>query len=228
MNDAGAWQTPLMYMFREREKHPRPLRDDLRRAPDDELHAHRWRRLRSATRVPPGRSTRSWPRCRTASMSTPSCWSTTRSCSRATRRRRHRSRPEDAINASLDRPHPPRVRCAMGPAEGRALLRLRPYYDLRDPGRTAPGTAYDRFMVRLEEMRQSQSPSSGRRSTRLPSGPHKTTDPARAPPRAGRGLCARRGSSRRDLASTSSPMGGSAPYRFHIRAPSLINLSLLK
>ena len=52
INDCGAWQTPVMYMLPRPREGARPVRDDLRRAPDDELHAHRRRRLRHPRRVP--------------------------------------------------------------------------------------------------------------------------------------------------------------------------------
>ena len=50
-NDTGAWQTPVMWSFREREKILDIFEDDLGRAPHLQLHAHRRRRLRPAPAV---------------------------------------------------------------------------------------------------------------------------------------------------------------------------------
>ena len=54
INDCGAWQTPADVDVRRAREDPRPVRDDLRRAPDLQLHAHRRRRLRYPRRVPAG------------------------------------------------------------------------------------------------------------------------------------------------------------------------------
>jgi len=88
------------------------------------------------------------------------------------------------------------------------------------------GDCYDRFMVRLEEMRQSvriiRQALDG-----LPSGPHKTEIPLALRPAPGEAY-ARVEGPRGELGFYVVSDGGPAPFRFHIRAPSLINLSLLR
>jgi NADH:ubiquinone oxidoreductase subunit D len=88
------------------------------------------------------------------------------------------------------------------------------------------GDCYDRFMVRLEEMRQSvriiRQALDG-----LPSGPHKTEIPLALRPEPGEAY-ARVEGPRGELGFYVVSDGGPAPFRFHIRAPSLINLSLLR
>jgi NADH-quinone oxidoreductase subunit D len=88
------------------------------------------------------------------------------------------------------------------------------------------GDVYDRFMVRLEETRQSvrivrQALDS------LPEGPHKTEIPLALRPEPGE-VYGRVEGPRGELGFYLVSDGTPAPYRFHIRAPSLINLSLLR
>ena len=88
------------------------------------------------------------------------------------------------------------------------------------------GDAYDRFLVRMEEMRQSTEIV--RQALRdLPDGPSKVDVPLSIRPPVGEAY-ARVESPKGELGYYVVSDGGTAPYRFHVRAPSFINLSLLK
>ena len=88
------------------------------------------------------------------------------------------------------------------------------------------GDCFDRFIVRLAEMRQSlkiiEQALDG-----LPSGPHSTQVPLALRPPAGEAY-ARVEGPRGELGYYIVSDEGPSPYRFHIRPPSFINLSALK
>ena len=88
------------------------------------------------------------------------------------------------------------------------------------------GDSFDRFIVRLEEMRQSlkiiRQALDG-----LPSGPHSTQVPLALRPPKGEAY-ARIESPRGELGYYLVSDEGPSPYRFHIRPPSFINLSALR
>ncbi len=88
------------------------------------------------------------------------------------------------------------------------------------------GDSFDRFIVRLEEMRQSvkiiKQALDG-----LPSGPHSTQVPLALRPPKGEAY-ARVEGPRGELGYYLVSDEGPSPYRFHIRPPSFINLSVLK
>jgi NADH-quinone oxidoreductase subunit D len=88
------------------------------------------------------------------------------------------------------------------------------------------GDSFDRFIVRLEEMRQSvkivEQALDG-----LPGGPHSTQVPLALRPPAGEAY-ARVEGSRGELGYYLVSDEGPSPYRFHIRPPSFINLSALR
>ncbi len=88
------------------------------------------------------------------------------------------------------------------------------------------GDSYDRFIVRLEEMRQSvkivRQAMDG-----LPGGPHSTQVPLALRPPAGEAYGRVEGP-RGELGYYLVSDEGPAPFRFHIRPPSFINLSVLK
>jgi NADH:ubiquinone oxidoreductase subunit D len=88
------------------------------------------------------------------------------------------------------------------------------------------GDVYDRFMVRMEEVRQSVR-IVRQALDELPSGAHKTDIPLALRPEPGEAY-ARVEGPRGELGFYVVSDGGPSPYRFHIRAPSLINLTLLK
>jgi NADH-quinone oxidoreductase subunit D len=88
------------------------------------------------------------------------------------------------------------------------------------------GDAYDRMIIRIEEMKQSLRII--RQAVHdLPDGPHKTDVPLALRPPAGESY-ARVESPKGELGFYVVSDGGPAPYRWHVRAPSLINLSVLK
>lgn len=88
------------------------------------------------------------------------------------------------------------------------------------------GDSYDRFLVRLAEMRQSLR-ILDRALRDIPGGPYKYDVPLNIRPPEGE-VYARIESPKGELGYYVVSDGGSAPYRFHVRAPSLINLSVLK
>ena len=88
------------------------------------------------------------------------------------------------------------------------------------------GDAYDRMCIRIEEMKQSL------RIIRqamydLPGGAHKTDVPLALRPPAGEAY-SRVESPKGELGFYVVSDGGPAPYRWHVRSPSLISLSVLK
>jgi NADH-quinone oxidoreductase subunit D len=88
------------------------------------------------------------------------------------------------------------------------------------------GDAYDRFLVRMEEMKQSTDIV--RQALRdLPRGPVKVDVPLSIRPPVGEAY-ARVESPKGELGYYVISDGGTAPYRFHVRAPSYINLSVLR
>jgi NADH-quinone oxidoreductase subunit D len=88
------------------------------------------------------------------------------------------------------------------------------------------GDSFDRFIVRLEEMRQSlkivEQALDG-----LPGGPHSTQVPLALRPPAGEAYGRVEGP-RGELGYYVVSDEGPSPYRFHIRPPSFINLSCLR
>jgi NADH-quinone oxidoreductase subunit D len=88
------------------------------------------------------------------------------------------------------------------------------------------GDCYDRFIVRLEEMRQSVRILQ-QAVARLPGGPVNVPVPLALRPEPGEAY-ARIESPKGELGFYLVSDGGSSPYRWHVRSPSLINLSVLK
>jgi len=88
------------------------------------------------------------------------------------------------------------------------------------------GDCYDRFMVRMEEVRQSLRIIK-QAMERLPPGPHLADVPLNLRPPAGE-LYSRIESPKGELGFYLVSDGGPNPYRFHVRSPSLINLTALK
>jgi NADH-quinone oxidoreductase subunit D len=88
------------------------------------------------------------------------------------------------------------------------------------------GDAYDRMVIRIEEMKQSLRII--RQAVHdLPGGSHKTDVPLALRPPAGEAY-SRVESPKGELGFYVVSDGGPAPYRWHVRAPSLINLSVLR
>ena len=88
------------------------------------------------------------------------------------------------------------------------------------------GDSYDRFIVRLEEMRQSVRIVK-QALEQLPPGPYKTDIPLALRPPAGE-VYSRIESPKGELGFYLVSDGSPAPYRFKVRSPSLMNLSALK
>ncbi len=88
------------------------------------------------------------------------------------------------------------------------------------------GDCFDRFIVRLEEMRQSVSIIK-QALAQLPGGPVSTQIPLALRPEPGEAYV-RIESPKGELGFYLASDGGPAPYRWHVRSPSLINLSVLK
>ncbi len=87
------------------------------------------------------------------------------------------------------------------------------------------GDCYDRFMVRLAEMRQSVRILE-QALDMIPAGPYQTQVPLALQPPPGEAY-GRIESPRGELGFYVVSDGGPAPFRFHIRSPSLINLTPL-
>jgi NADH-quinone oxidoreductase subunit D len=88
------------------------------------------------------------------------------------------------------------------------------------------GDSYDRFLVRLAELRESHK-ILVQAVRDLPGGPYKVDVPLAIRPPVGEAY-ARVESPKGELGFYLVSDGGAAPYRFHVRSPSLINLSLLR
>jgi NADH-quinone oxidoreductase subunit D len=132
--------------------------------------------------------------------------------------------PEMAINASLSGP--------MLRSAGIAwdLRKADPYCGYDQYTFDIPvgynGDSYDRMVIRIEEMKQSLR-IIRQAMSRLPGGPHKTEVPLAIRPPAGEAY-SRVESPKGEIGFYVVSDGSSAPYRWHVRAPSLINLSVLK
>jgi NADH-quinone oxidoreductase subunit D len=222
INDAGAWQTPLMYMFREREK----ILDLFEMTCGARLTTN-YMRIGGVAFDPPEEF---FPAVNALVDELPDRISEYTELLVDNEILLARSRgvgvvsAEDAINGSLVGPM---LRASGVPWD---LRKAEPYCAYGDFDFDIPvghvGDCYDRFMVRLEEMRQSvriiRQALDG-----LPSGPHKTEIPLALRPEPGEAY-ARVEGPRGELGFYVVSDGGPAPFRFHIRAPSLINLSLLR
>ncbi len=132
--------------------------------------------------------------------------------------------PEMAINSSLSGPV---LRATGVPWD---LRKANPYCGYEQYEFDVPvgerGDCFDRFLVRMAEVKQSlhilrQVVDS------LPEGPYLADVPLHARPEPGEAY-ARVESPRGELGFYLVSDGGPAPYRFHCRPPSLINLSALK
>ncbi len=131
---------------------------------------------------------------------------------------------EAAINASLSGP------MLRGSGVAWDIRKADPYcgyehYDFQIPI-GYQGDSFDRFIVRLEEMRQSVK-IARQALDGLPGGPHSTHVPLALRPPAGEAY-ARVEGPKGELGYYIVSDEGPSPYRFHIRAPSFINLSVLK
>lgn len=157
-------------------------------------------------------------------------------------------RPEDAIDYGLSGPN------LRGSGIDHDVRKAHPYLDYQSYDFDAPvgtvGDAYDRYLVRMEEMRQSVR-ILHQALDKLPSGPITVQDPKNLPPRKPdvlmkmeelihhfiihtEGVHAPPGevyfgaeNPKGELGFYICSKGGGVPYRLKIRAPSFVNLGIL-
>ena len=221
ISDAGAWQTPLLYMFREREK----ILDLFEMTCGARLTTN-YMRIGGVAFDPP---TEFWPALRELVDELPARIDEYHELLVENEVFMARTRnvgvisPEDAINGSLTGP------ALRGSGIPWDLRKAEPYsvYDQMDfeVPIGANGDVYDRFMVRMSELYQSAKIIKQAMEL-IPEGPHKTDIPLALRPPVGE-IYSRIESPRGEIGFYLVSDGGPARYRFHIRAPSLINLSLL-
>ncbi|MFN8558185.1 MAG: NADH-quinone oxidoreductase subunit D [Dehalococcoidia bacterium] len=222
VNDAGAWQTPLMYLFAEREK----ILDLFEMTCGARLTLNYMRIGGVSFDVPDEFA----PAARRFVDALPSRLDEIENLLLENEILIARAKgvgviPTDAaINASLTGP--------MLRASGVAwdIRKADPYglyprFAFKVPV-GANGDSYDRFLIRLAEMRESIA-IVDQALRDLPAGPHKVDVPLSIRPPVGEAY-ARVESPKGELGYYLVSDGGTAPYRFHVRPPSLINLSLLK
>jgi len=222
VSDAGAWQTPLLYMFRERER----ILDLFEMTCGARLTTN-YMRIGGVAFDPPPEF---FPKLESLLDDLPARVDEYADLVADNEIFLARTRDvgvisaADAINGSLTGPQ---LRGSGVPWD---LRKAEPYcdydrYDFEIPvGRQ--GDVYDRFMVRMEEVRQSTR-IIRQALEALPGGPHKTEVPLALRPEPG-DVYGRVEGPRGEVGFYLVSDGGPAPYRFHLRAPSLINLSLLR
>ncbi len=222
VNDCGAWQTPLMYMFRERER----VLDMFEMTCGARLTTNYMRIGGVAFDIPP----ELLPALRRFLDDMPAKIAEYESLTIENEILLARARgvgvisAERAINASLSGP------VLRGSGVPWDLRKADPYcvYDRLDfdipVGRH--GDAYDRFRVRLAEVKESVHILT-QVIDNIPDGPYKTDVPLHLRPAPGEAY-ARVESPRGELGFYVVSDGGPTPYRFHCRPPSLINLSALR
>ncbi len=222
VSDAGAWQTPLLYMWREREK----VLDLFEMTCGARLTTN-YMRIGGVAFDPPEEF---YPAVNALIEELPDRLDEYADLLIGNEILVARTRDvavisaEDAINASLTGPM---LRASGVPWD---LRKAEPYcgyerFDFEIPVGHR-GDAYDRFLVRMEEVRQSVR-IIRQALDELPAGAHKSDIPLALRPDPGE-VYARVEGPRGELGYYVVSDGGPAPYRFHIRAPSLINLTLLK
>jgi NADH-quinone oxidoreductase subunit D len=221
-NDAGAWQTPVMWSFREREK----VLDIFEMTSGARLTCNYMRVGGVAFDLRPEFE----PRVRALMETFPRFLEEMEGLLSGNEIFIARTRgvgaltPEMATSASLSGP------MLRGSGIAWDIRKAEPYcgyeaYDFDIPI-GYQGDSFDRFIVRLEEMRQSVKIIT-QALDGLPGGPHSTQVPLALRPPAGEAY-ARIEGSRGELGYYLVSDGGPSPFRFHIRAPSFINLSALK
>lgn len=221
-NDTGAWQTPVMWTFRERER----ILDLFEMTSGARLTCNYMRIGGVAFDLPKEFE----PACRRLLATFPSFIDELHSLLSENEIFIARTRgvavisAEQAINASLSGP------MLRGSGVAWDIRKADPYCGYEQYDFAIPigynGDSYDRFIVRLEEMRQSvrivEQALDG-----LPGGPYRTEVPLALRPPKGEAY-ARIEGPRGELGYYVVSDGGPSPFRFHIRPPSFINLSLLK
>ncbi len=222
VNDCGAWQTPLMYMFREREK----ILDLFEMTCGARLTTNYMRIGGVSFDVP-----EEWyPAIESLVAELPDRISEYEELLLDNEILLARARdvgvlkPDLAINASSSGP------LLRGSGIAWDVRKAEPYcgYDRFDfdipVGHN--GDCFDRFIVRLEEMRQSTRIIK-QALAQLPGGPVNVPVPLAFRPEPGEAYT-RIESPKGELGFYLVSDGAPTPYRFHVRSPSYINLSVLK
>ncbi len=221
-NDCGAWQTPVMHMFREREK----ILDLFEMACGARLTAN-YMRIGGVSRdVPPEFMPAAWKLIREL----PKRMGEYEDLLLENEIIVARSRgigvlpPELAIACSVSGP------MLRGSGVAWDIRKADPYaaYDRVDFDICVGtnGDAYDRFLVRIAEMRQSIRIVE-QALEMIPGGPVDVPIPLALRPPAGEAY-GRIESPRGELGFYIVSDGSPAPFRFHIRSPSFINLTPLR
>ncbi len=221
-NDAGAWQTPVMWAFREREK----VLDIFEMTSGARLTCNYMRLGGVAFELPAEFEAA----VRQVLEDFPKFLDDIEGLLISNEIFVARSRdvavipPELAVSASLAGP------MLRGSGIAWDIRKADPYcgyenYDFEIPIGYR-GDAYDRFTVRIAEMRESVK-IIWQALDGLPDGPHSTQVPLALRPEAGEAY-ARVEGPRGELGYYVVSDNGPSPYRFHIRPPSFINLSVLK
>ncbi|MFN0147069.1 MAG: NADH-quinone oxidoreductase subunit D [Dehalococcoidia bacterium] len=221
-NDTGAWQTPVMWAFREREK----ILDLFEMTCGARLTCNYMRIGGVAFDLPK----EFMPAARTLADTLPGFIDEMDNLLSNNEIFLARTRnvavisPDLAMNASLAGP------MLRGSGIAWDIRKADPYCGYDKYEFDIPigyrGDSFDRFSVRLEEMRQSikiiKQALDG-----LPGGPHSTQVPLALRPPKGEAYGRVEGP-RGELGYYLVSDEGPSPYRFHIRPPSFINLSVLK
>ena len=222
VNDCGAWQTPLLYMFREREK----VLDLFEMTCGARLTVNYMRIGGVAFDLPD----EFMPQLRALMDEMPDRIGEYEQLLVDNEILLMRSRDvgvlsaELAMNASVSGP------MLRGSGIAWDIRKADPYslydrFDFEIPiGYN--GDCYDRFMVRMEELKQSVSIIK-QAMEQLPAGRYLTEVPINLRPPAGE-VYVRVESPKGELGFYLLSDGGPTPFRFHVRSPSLINLSALK
>ncbi len=222
INDCGAWQTPLFYMFREREK----ILDLFEMTCGARLTVNYMRIGGVAFDVPD----EFMPALQALVDELPDRIAEYEDLLVDNEILLMRGRdvgvlpPELAMNASVSGP------MLRGSGIAWDIRKADPYcvYDRMefDIPVGHNGDSFDRFMVRMEEVKQSVAIIK-QAMEQLPPGAHTADVPLNVRPPAGE-LYSRIESPKGELGFYLVSDGGPNPYRFHVRSPSLINLSALQ
>lgn len=221
-NDAGAWQTPVMWTFREREK----ILDIFEMTSGARITCNYMRIGGVAFDIPEDFE----PAVREILKTFPPFLDEIEGLLSGNEIFISRTRgvgvltPETATNASLSGP------MLRGSGIAWDIRKADPYCGYEKYSFQIPvgyqGDAYDRFIVRLAEMRESlkivEQALDG-----LPGGPHSTQVPLALRPPRGEAY-ARVEAPRGELGYYVVSDESASPHRFHIRPPSFINLSALR
>ena len=221
-NDTGAWQTPIMWLFREREK----LLDIFEMVSGARLTCNYMRIGGVAFDLPKEFETavRKFLRECPATIDEVEGLMVKNEIFIVRTRGIGVLTPEMATNSSLSGP------MLRGSGIAWDIRKADPYCGYEKYEFEIPigyqGDSFDRFIVRIAEMRQSlkiiEQALDG-----LPGGPHSTQVPLALRPPAGEAY-GRIESPRGELGYYVVSDEGPSPYRFHIRPPSFINLTALK